>query len=161
MGWNKFGKYLDPMEIRFREIDPFNFWIWIRFVNIPGSGEKNYIDGIFDSWYVIGRLGGFNAGNLQAHEEGTDLSWMSYENEESKQVMPSLMHNIGQMEYQGDWARCWVDLGTCDALAIDILINSLKQIDVDIVELAEVFIGGENDDWPAEDHPDSIFTSSE
>tara|TARA_Y100001968_G_C19443324_1_gene763809 strand:- start:2013 stop:2465 length:453 start_codon:yes stop_codon:yes gene_type:complete len=147
------------MDVRFREIDPFNFWIWIHFGNVPGKGERNYIDGIFDSWYVIGRLGGFNAENLQSHEEGADLSWMSYDNEEASSTLPSLMHNIGQLEYQGAWARCWVDLGTCDALAIDILINSLRQIDIDIVELQEVFIGGENEDWPIEDHPDAVFSS--
>ena len=145
------------MEVRFREIDPFDLWIWIRFPNVPGQGEKNYIDGIFDSWYVIGRLGGFNAANLQLHEEGSDLSWMSYDNEGSRSNLPSLMHNLGQLEYQGEWGRCWVDLGTADPLALDILINSLKQIDIDVVEITEVLIGGVNQDWPVEDHPDSIF----
>ena len=148
------------MDVRFREIDPFNLWIWIRFLNVPGKGEKDYMDGIFDSWYVLGRLGGFNAQNLQSHEEGSDMSWMSYDNEDARSTIPSLMHNIGHMEYQGNWARCWVDLGTCDALAIDILINSLSQIDRDIVELEEVLIGGENEDWPVESHPDSIFETS-
>ena len=112
------------MKILFREVDPFNFWIWIRFANVPGKGERGYIDGIFDSWYVIGRLGGFNAGNLQCHEEGAELSWMAYDDETSNSTLPSLMHNIGQLEYQGEWARCWADLGTCDALALDILIKS-------------------------------------
>ena len=148
------------MELRFREIDPFNFWIWIRFANVPGQGERNYIDGIFDSWYVIGRLGGFNAENLQAHDEGSDISWMAYDNDEARGVMPSLMHNIGQLEYQGEWSRCWVDMGTCDPLAIDILINSLKQIDIDVIQIEEVLIGGVNDDWPVEDHPDSVFPLS-
>ena len=36
------------------------------------------------------------------------------------------MHNVGELEYNGDWARCWVDLGTCDAISIDILINTLR-----------------------------------
>tara|TARA_Y100001968_G_scaffold333383_1_gene395879 strand:+ start:11512 stop:11964 length:453 start_codon:yes stop_codon:yes gene_type:complete len=148
------------MEVRFREIDPFNFWVWIHFENVPGQGEKNYIDGIFDSWYVMGRLGGFNAENLQSHEEGADLSWMTYDNDEARSTLPSLMHNIGQLEYQGSWARCWVDLGTCDAIAIDILINSLRQVDKDLVELTEVVFGGENNDWPVEEHPDSIFSSN-
>ena len=147
------------MEVSFREIDPFNFWIWIRFSNVPGQGERNYIDGIFDSWYVLGHLGGFNAENLQSHEEGAELSWMSYNNEDARSTMPALMHNIGQLEYQGDWARCWLDLGTSDPVSIDILINSLFQIDRNIVELQEVLIGGENDDWPVEEHPDSVFSS--
>ena len=149
------------MEVHFREVDPFNCWIWIRFTEAPSQSEINYVDGIFDSWYVIGRLGGFNAENLQTQEQGSDLSWMRYNNEESKSVLPALMHNLGQLEYQGNWARCWVDLGTCDAIALDVLINSLQQIDVDIVQLEELIIGGVNEEWPVEDHPDAIFSTSE
>tara|TARA_Y100001968_G_scaffold217938_1_gene200531 strand:- start:11984 stop:12433 length:450 start_codon:yes stop_codon:yes gene_type:complete len=148
------------MEVHFREVDTFNFWIWIRFTNVPSQGERNYIDGIFDSWYVIGRLGGFNSGNLQAHESPADLSWMPYDNEEARSTLPSLMHNIGQLEYQEYWGRCWVDIGTCDSFAIDVLINSLMQIHEGVVQMEELFIGGLNEDWPVEDHPDSIFNSS-
>ena len=145
------------MRVRFREVDPFNCWVWLRFSEIPSQGERNYVDGIFDSWYVLGRLGGFNAESLQVHEEGDELSWMSYETEEATGVMPALMHNMGQMEYEQDWARCWIDLGTCDGIALDILINALRQLDSDVVQLEELLIGGVNDDWPVEDHPDSVF----
>ena len=145
------------MDVRFREVDPFNCWLWLHFADVPSQGEQNYVDGIFDSWYVIGRLGGFNAENLQVHEEGADLSWITYDNEDARSVIPALMHNMGQLEYQGCWARCWVDLGTSDAVALDVLINALQQIDSDVVQLDEVLIGGGNDDWPVEPHPDSIF----
>ena len=145
------------MRVRFREVDPFNCWVWLRFSEIPSQGERNYVDGIFDSWYVLGRLGGFNAESLQVHEEGDELSWMSYETEEATGVMPALMHNMGQMEYQKDWARCWIDLGTSDGIALDVLINALRQLDSDVVQLEELLIGGVNDDWPVEDHPDSVF----
>ena len=145
------------MRVRFREVDPFNCWLWLRFSEIPSQGERNYVDGIFDSWYVLGRLGGFNAESLQVHEEGDELSWMSYETEEATGVMPALMHNMGQMEYQQDWARCWIDLGTSDGIALDVLINALRQLDSDVVQLEELLIGGVNDDWPVEDHPDSVF----
>ncbi len=147
------------MKVRFREVDPFNCWIWIRFQNVPSQAERDYIDGVFDSWYVIGRLGGFNASNLQAQEEASDLSWLTYDDEETTNTLPSLMHNVAQLEYQGDWSRCWVDLGTCDALAIDVLINALQQIDVNFVQIEELLIGGVNDDWVVDDHPDAIFTS--
>ena len=147
------------MKVRFREIDPFNCWIWLRFHNVPSKAERDYVDGVFDSWYVIGRLGGFNAANLQSQEEGADLSWMNYDNEEATNVLPSLMHNVGQLEYEGEWSRCWVDLGTSDSLAIDVLINTLHQIDVDFVKIEELCIGGVNDDWLVNDHPDAIFTS--
>ena len=145
------------MRVRFREVDPFNCWVWLRFSEIPSQGERNYVDGIFDSWYVLGRLGGFNAESLQVHEEGDELSWMSYETEEATGVMPALMHNMGQMEYQQDWARCWIDLGTSDGIALDVLINALRQLDSDVVQLEELLIGGVNDDWSVEDHPDSVF----
>ena len=145
------------MRVRFREVDPFNCWVWLRFSEIPSQGERNYVDGIFDSWYVLGRLGGFNAESLQVHEEGDELSWMSYETEEATGVMPALMRNMGQMEYQQDWARCWIDLGTSDGIALDVLINALRQLDSDVVQLEELLIGGVNDDWPVEDHPDSVF----
>ena len=147
------------MEISFREIDPFNCWIWLCFEEIPSEAEKNYVDGIFDSWYVIGRLGGFNAENLQAHQNSSDLSWMLYDKNESEEALPSVMHNLGHMEYQGKWARCWVDLGTSDSIAFDILINALIQADGEVVNLREVCIGGINKDWPVESHPDAIFQS--
>ena len=149
------------MDVRFREVDPFNCWIWIRFEQPPSQGEKNYVDGLFDSWYVIGRLGGFNAGNMQAHEAGSDLSWMSYSNEEKSSNLPAVMHNLGQFEFNGCWARCWVDLGTSDLIAIDVLINALKQMDVDVVKIEELIIGGVNQDWSVEEHPDAIFSSKE
>ena len=149
------------MDIRFREIDPFNCWIWIKFEDIPSQGEKNYIDGVFDSWYVIGRLGGFNSGNLQAHQVGSDLSWMSYSSDEESSNLPALMHNLGQLEYKDEWARCWVDLGTSDAIALDVLVNTLCQINGDIVRLKELFIGGVNEDWDVVDHPDSIFEATD
>ena len=149
------------MEVHFREVDPFNCWIWLRFSHVLSQGERTYLDGVFDSWYVIGRLGGFNAENFQAHEEGADLSWMSYDNEESSKALPALMHNVGQLEYQGEWGRCWVDLGTCDAVAIDVLINSLSQVDVDIVPIEAIWFGGVNEDWSVEDHPDAVFSPKE
>jgi len=147
------------MDVRFREVDPFNCWIWIRFEQPPSQGEKNYVDGLFDSWYVIGRLGGFNAGNMQAHQGGSDLSWLSYNNDEHSSNLPALMHNLGQLEYQNEWARCWVDMGTSDAIALDVLINTLSHVDGDLVKLEELVIGGVNENWPVEEHPDAIFSS--
>ena len=145
------------MDIRFREVDPFNCWLWIRFSEPPSQGERNYVDGVFDSWYGIGRLGGFNAENLQVHDAGSDLSWMTYDNDGAESAMPALMHNMGQLEYQNDWGRCWVDLGTSDGVAIDVLINALRQLDSDVVQIEGLVVGGVNENWPVEDHPDSVF----
>ena len=145
------------MNVLFREVDPFNCWIWIKFFEIPDQSEKNYLDGVFDSWYVLGRLGGFNSENLQSHQEGSELSWMNYDNDLLSASNSSLMHNVGQMEYQNLWSRCWVDFGTSDALSIDVLINVLKQISNDYVKIDQLVIGGENSDWAIEEHPDLIF----
>lgn len=71
--------------------------------------------------------------------------------------MPALMHNMSPLEVRGDWARFWVDLGTSDAFALDVLINTLQCLDRDIVEIEEVLIGGLQEDWPIEDEPDSPF----
>ena len=145
------------MKVYFRELDPFNCWLWLRLPEVPSEGERNYLDGIFDSWYVIGRMGGFNSESLQVHEASSDLSDLNYDNDQLESTMPALMHNIGHLEYQGVWARCWVDLGTSDSIAIDVLINTLNQLDDNVVKLEEIFVGGANDDWPIEHHPDAIF----
>ena len=105
----------------------------------------------------LGRLGGFNSENLQTHEEGSDLSWMSYDNEQKEYALPALMHNLGVMEYQNLWSRSWVDFGTSDSLSIDILINALNEISNNYVKIDELIIGGENSDWSIEEHEDLVF----
>ena len=91
------------MEVRFREVDPFSCWIWLRFAHPPGQGERDYVEGLFDSWFVLGKLGGFNAENLQAHEAGADLSWLVWEEETAERALPSLMHDLAAFEYQAEW----------------------------------------------------------
>jgi len=61
------------------------------------------------------------------------------------------MHNMGEVEYKDCWARCWFDLGTSDGIALDILLNTLRQFDREYVPLKTVIIGGVNPDW-AVDH---------
>jgi len=145
------------MEVRFREVDPFNCWIWLRFPHPPGQGERDYVENVFDSWFFLGKLGGFNAETLQAHEAGADLSWLSWDQDGAERALPALMHNMSVMEYQQDWARCWLDLGTSDALALDVLINALGQLSTEVVEISELVIGGVNDDWPVEEQDDQLF----
>jgi hypothetical protein len=42
-------------------------------------------------------------------------------------------------------------LGTSDAIALDILINALKQLSQEYVTIEQLYIGGENEDWSVED----------
>ncbi|MCX7594525.1 MAG: DUF3531 family protein [Fischerella sp.] len=139
------------MKIQFREVDPFDLWIWLKFSTVPSQREKEYVEELFDSWFYLGKLGAFNAENLQVQETGLDISYMNYDSEAYDRSLLALMHNKGEFEYQGEWGRCWFDLGTSDAIALDILINALQQLGMEYVTIDEVYIGGENEDWPVEE----------
>ena len=136
------------MDIEFRECDFFNLWIWLEFNAIPSPMERQYIEEVFDSWFYLGKLGGFNAENLQVQDAGLEISYMHYNNDSADDSLMSLMHNMSDFEYQGLLARCWFDLGTSDAIAFDVLINSLNQLSKEFVSIEKLVIGGENPDWP-------------
>ena len=138
------------MKIEFREINPFDVWIWLRFSTVPSEREKQFVEELFDSWFYMGKLGGFNAENLQVQETGLDISYLHYDQDGYQNSLLALMHNMGEFEYNGDWGRCWFDLGTSDAIALDVLINALNQLGQEYVTIDEIYIGGENADWPIE-----------
>lgn len=92
-------------------------------------------------------MGGFNAENLQVQEVGIEISYMEYSYNVASQSMMAVMHNMGDVEYEGLWGRCWFDLGTSDALAIDILVNSFQQLSKELVKIEKLIIGGQNEDW--------------
>ena len=136
------------MQIQFREFNPFNFWLWIEFSNNPSEMEKQYIEEVLSSWFFLGKLGGFNAENLQVQEVGLDISYLDYDDSLADSSLLALMHNMGEVEYEGNWGRCWFDLGTSDAIALDVLVNALRQFSKDYVNLEGIILGGENEDWP-------------
>jgi hypothetical protein len=139
------------MQVKFREFNPFDLWIWLEFSTVPSDLEKRYVEEMFSSWFYLGKLGGFNAENLQVQEEGLDISYMDYDETRANNSLMALMHNMSDFEYEGKWARCWFDLGTSDAIALDILINALKQLSQEYVNIEHLYIGGKNEDWPVED----------
>lgn len=139
------------MQVLFREFDPFDLWIWLEFSTVPSEMEKRYVEEVFQSWFFLGKLGGFNAENLQVQEQGIEISYMNYDEQLADNSLMALMHNMGEFEYLGRSARCWFDLGTSDAIAFDILINALKQLSQEYVTIDLLCIGGENEDWPVED----------
>jgi Protein of unknown function (DUF3531) len=147
------------MQVQFREFNPFDLWIWIEFNTVPSETEKQYVEELFNSWFYLGKLGAFNAENLQVQEEGLDISYMEYNQDHADNSFMALMHNMAEFEYQGTWSRCWFDLGTSDALSLDILINGLTQLSKEYVQIDQLIIGGENDDWKIEDEkkPSLIF----
>jgi hypothetical protein len=54
-----------PPHITFREMDPFDLWVWLEFVVPPAQREKELLQSTLKSWFVVGKLGGFNSQNLQ------------------------------------------------------------------------------------------------
>ena len=146
------------MQVQFREFDPFNVWLWVEFATVPSEMEKQYVEELFSSWFFLGKLGGFNAENLQVQDTGLDISYMTYDEDTAEDSLMSVMHNIGDFEYEGNWGRCWFDLGTSDAIAIDVLINALKQLSKDYVTIEQFIVGGENEDWrvPGSNNPDFV-----
>ncbi len=139
------------MQVQFREFNPFDLWVWVEFSTVPSDLEKRYVEEVFNSWFYLGKLGGFNAENLQVQEQGLDISYMNYDEQMADNSLMALMHNMGEFEYEGTWARCWLDLGTSDAIALDVLINALKQLSQEYVNIDRLYIGGENEDWSVED----------
>ena len=135
------------MEIQFREFNPFDLWIWLEFPTVPSKMEQQYIEELFDSWFYLGKLGGFNAENLRVQDTGVEISYMEYDQTGLDSAMMSPMHNMGDIEYLGVWGRCWFDLGTSDLIALDVLINAIHQLNREFVQINRIIIGGQNEDW--------------
>ena len=144
-------EYIRGMQIHFREINPFDLWIWLEFITVPSPREKQYVEELFNSWFYLGKLGAFNAENLQVQETGLELSYMSYDCQGYDNSLLALMHNMSEFEYHGHWGRCWFDMGTSDAVALDILINAIQQLSSEYIAIKELYIGGMNADWPIEE----------
>jgi hypothetical protein len=148
------------MDVQFREFNPFDVWIWIEFPMVPSPMERQYVEEVFDSWFYLGKLGGFNAENLQVQDIGIDISYLEYDTDMAENALMSPMHNKTDFEYEGTWGRCWFDLGTSDPIALDILLNALLQLDKDYVSIERVIVGGENEDWPVSDRQDYLFSNN-
>ncbi|MBE9125731.1 MULTISPECIES: DUF3531 family protein [unclassified Coleofasciculus] len=149
------------MQVQFREYNPFDLWIWLEFSTVPSPMEKEYIEELFNSWFYLGKLGGFDAENLQVQEMGVDISYMDYDERQADSSLMALMHNKADFEYQGTWGRCWFDLGTSDAFALDVLINSLKQLEKEYVQIERLIIGGQNEDWSVKTAREALFYESQ
>ncbi len=112
---------------------------------------------MFNSWFYLGKLGGFNAENLQVQDMGVEISYMDYNTKVSDEMMMAPMHNMAEFEYEGVWGRCWFDLGTSDLIALDILINALTQLSQELIVIKKLVIGGENEDWPITNQRGAMF----
>lgn len=149
------------MDIQFREFNPFDLWIWLEFPTIPSKMEQQYVEELLDSWFYLGKLGGFNAENLMVQDVGVEISYMEYDRSNLDNALMSPMHNMGEIEYLGVWGRCWFDLGTSDLIALDVLINSMNQLSQEFVQIDKLIIGGQNEDWSVSENKTSPFYDSQ
>lgn len=143
-----------PTLVTFREYNPFGCWIWIESHNPIAEMERPLLEEVFKAWFVLGKLGGFNSYNMQAQENFDSVSFMDYSMEQahefSTDTSTHVFHEMSEVEFKVEWARVYVDLGTADEMALDVLINSLIQFSREYYGLKQIIIGGENEDWSTE-----------
>ncbi|CAG9464943.1 unnamed protein product [Pedinophyceae sp. YPF-701] len=138
------------MEVRFREVDTMDLTVWLEFYKPLSGEEQELVETVFSSWYALGKLGGYNSVNTQcsdgAAREG--MSNFEYDTEELEDGAPGMFHEMSDMEFNGNKARIWLDLGTADELALDVLINSLSQFSREYFGIRTLTVGGDDEAWP-------------
>ncbi|KAK9861717.1 hypothetical protein WJX84_008746 [Apatococcus fuscideae] len=141
--------------VKFREVDPFDLWIWFELHRIPSEREKQLLGQVLTSWFMLGRLGAFNGSSLQVyHAVGEDLNYLNYEEEDLESLEPACFHDMSNLESNGRWCRCWVNMGTADELGFDMLINSLATFSRENLGIRTLYMGGNNEDWEIPRRPD-------
>ncbi|KAK3155722.1 hypothetical protein QOZ80_2BG0206740 [Eleusine coracana subsp. coracana] len=127
-------------KVSFRDFHPLNSFIWFELFGEPTDRDVDLLGGVIQAWYVMGRLGAYNSSNLQLANSMMEFD-PSYDSEEASAVMPSSFHDIGDVEFQDNWARVWVDLGTSDYLGLDVLLNCLTQLSSEHLGTKQVILG--------------------
>jgi len=124
------------------------------------------LDGVLTAWFMLGRLGGFNSENLQL-SQGRGVASRKYDTAPLATAATAVFHDFsprtdvessssannsegeGALEVQGRWARAWVNLGSADELALDVLLNALATLAAEEVPaLRRVVVGGGLPWWP-------------
>jgi hypothetical protein len=121
-----------PPTVVFRDVDTFDLWLWFEFAD-PSTGgprrsaasaapvavtprERDALDALLRAWFVLGKMGGFDASNMQASQAvAGDVSFLSYEQPPSAgggaagggggPRISAAMHAMGPLEVRGSWAR--------------------------------------------------------
>ncbi|KAA8531405.1 hypothetical protein F0562_006099 [Nyssa sinensis] len=137
---SKTGSVL-AFKVSFRDFNPVDSYIWFELYGSPSDRDVDLIGSVIQSWYVMGRLGAFNSSNLQLANSSMDYNLL-YDADKGFNVMPSSFHDIGDVEFQDNWGRVWVDLGTSDLFAIDVLLNCLTVLSSEYLGIQQVVFGG-------------------
>ncbi|XP_047321403.1 uncharacterized protein LOC124925444 [Impatiens glandulifera] len=143
---SKTGSVLS-FKVSFRDFNLIDSYIWFELYGSPSDREVDLIGSVIQSWYVMGRLGAFNSSNLQLGNTSMEYDPL-YDEEKGFKVMPSSFHDIGDVEFQDNWGRVWVDLGTSDFFAIDVLLNCLTVLSSEYLGIQQIVFGGSKlGDW--------------
>ncbi|KAK4778349.1 hypothetical protein SAY87_018536 [Trapa incisa] len=143
---SKTGSVL-AFKVSFRDFNPAGSYIWFELYGSPTDRDVNLIGSAIQSWYVMGRLGAFNSTNLQLTNMSTEYDPL-YDADKGMKVMPSSFHDIGDIEFQDNWGRFWVDLGTSDYMAIDVLLNCMTMLSSEYLGIQQIVFGGRRiGDW--------------
>ncbi|KAH0931273.1 hypothetical protein HID58_008390 [Brassica napus] len=134
-------------KVSFRDFNPVDSFIWFELYGSPSDRDVDLIGSVIQAWYVMGRLGAFNTSNLQLANSSMEYDPL-YDAEKGFKVMPSSFHDISDVEFQDNWGRVWVDLGTSDIFALDVLLNSLTVMSSEYLGIQQVVFGGKRmGDW--------------
>ncbi|XP_040996754.1 uncharacterized protein LOC121242842 [Juglans microcarpa x Juglans regia] len=136
---SKTGSIL-AFKVSFRDFNPLDSFIWFELYGPPSDRDVDLIGSVIQSWYVMGRLGAFNSANLQLANSSMEYNPL-YDSKKGFDVMPSSFHDISDVEFQDNWGRVWVDLGTSDYFAIDVLLNCLTVLSSDYLGIQQMVFG--------------------
>ncbi|KAM3321753.1 putative protein isoform X2 [Capsicum chacoense] len=143
---SKTGSVL-AFKVSFRDFNPLDSYIWFELYGSPSDRDVNILGSVIQAWYVMGRLGAFNSSNLQLAGSSMEYDPL-YDAEKGFNVMPSSFHDISNVEFQDNWSRVWVDLGTADFFSIDVLLNCLTVLSSEYIGIQQVVFGGRRmGDW--------------
>ncbi|KAI5063976.1 hypothetical protein GOP47_0020646 [Adiantum capillus-veneris] len=132
-----------PMKVSFCDFDATDSYIWMELYSGPSEKDIDIIGSALRSWYVLGCLGGYNSLNTQLTKIPVNerLTYKEYKDDD---FLPARFVNVGELEFQHNWGRFWVDLGTSDPLALDVLVNTLSSISSDYLGIKQVIFGGKD-----------------
>ncbi|XVF67075.1 hypothetical protein PTKIN_Ptkin10aG0091700 [Pterospermum kingtungense] len=134
-------------KVSFRDFNPLDSYIWFELYGSPSDREVNLIGTVIQSWYVMGRLGAFNSSNLQLANSSMEYDPL-YDADKGFKVLPSSCHDISDVEFQDNWGRVWVDLGTADLFSIDVFLNCMTVLSANYLGIQQIVFGGHSmGDW--------------
>lgn len=143
---SKSGSVL-AFKVSFRDFNPLDSYIWFELYGAPTDRDVDLFGSVIQAWYAMGRLGAFNSSNLQLANSSLDNDPI-YDADKAGSVLPCSFHDISDIEFQDNWGRFWVDLGTSDAFAIDVLLNCLTVLSSEYLGIQHVVLGGRRmGDW--------------